>query len=164
MGENINSMPERCECCGVAVKGGKKGCKELFDRMLAREYSDPNYGKVHLLTVDSYILQHSESHGPRSNAFHLLRLGWLLLGNGNPHIMQKEKGPIPFLLKDYQDFPFLEPPDARGEATVLDALAARNPKDYAEVATRWGWSVWMAFSRHHDWAIGKLKGAGVDIS
>lgn len=154
----------RCECCGVEVAGGKAACKKLFDQILAREYSDLNYGKVHLLTVDSYILQHSEDHGPRSNAFHLLRLGWLLLGSGNPHITQKESGPIPFMLQGYRDFPFLEPPENRGDVTALDALAATNPKEYAETARRWGWSVWNAFNRHHEWAKKKLRKAGVRIN
>lgn len=31
---------------------------EIFNACLAREYSDPGYGQVHLLTVACYMIQH----------------------------------------------------------------------------------------------------------
>jgi hypothetical protein len=117
----------RCELCGSEFEGSD-ACESLgFGEVQIREATDPAYAAVHLLTVDSYVLQHSERHSPRSNAFHLLRLGWLLFGDGDPDVAQKDKGPIPFLMKDYRNFPFLQPPPAgqRGIA-VNEVLKAKD--------------------------------------
>jgi len=140
-----------CAFCGGLVPGGTAGCCKLFEELLALEYSDPTYGAVHLLTVDAYVLQHSEEHGPRSNAYHLIRLCWLLEGGGDPRIGQA--GPRSRALSDgYPDFPFLEPPANRGEVTAVDVIGAAGPEEHAERVHRWAASVWEAWSAHHAWA------------
>jgi hypothetical protein len=154
---------ERCPCCGVVLTGGKAACKALFEQILAREYGDPAYAAVHLLTVDSYVLQHSEDHGLRSNAFHLLRLAWLLLGGGDPGIRWRDKGPIPFVLQAYRDFPFLAPPEDRGRAMVAEVVAAADSSEHAELVRTWGWSVWEAWSRHHSWVREALRKGGIEL-
>jgi hypothetical protein len=154
---------ERCECCGAELAGGKAACNALFEQILAREYSDPACAAVHLITVDCYVLQHSEDHGPRSNAFHLLRLGWLLLGGGDPDIRRQEQGPIPFILKSYRDFPFLQPPEDRGAAMVVEVAAAANASEHTERVRRWSWSVWEAWSEHHAWVRETLRKGGVEL-
>ncbi len=108
-----------CSRCGATAPDGQADCRQLFEEVLALEYSDPAYGAVHLLTVDAHALQHSEDHGPRSNAFHLLRLYVLLERGGDPRI-----GWDPQWLKAQigktQGLPFLEPPTNRGAVTVAD--------------------------------------------
>lgn len=52
---------QRCPMCGATVPESFGGCRAVFD-------------DVHLMTIDAYALQHSEEHGPRSNASHLLPL------------------------------------------------------------------------------------------
>ena len=153
---------ERCECCGAEIRGGKAACNALFGEILAREYGDPTHAAVHLMTVDCYVLQHCEDHGPRSNAFHLLRLGWLLHG-GDADIGQQKKGPMPFIMKSYREFPFLEPPEDRGAPMVVDIAAASDAAEHAEHVRAWGESVWSAWERHHAWVRGMLKQAGVEL-
>ena len=155
---------DRCEMCGAEV-GGSDACRDVyFGEVQVREAQDPAYASVHLLTVDCYALQHSEDHSPRSNAFHLLRLGWLLFGGGDPDVKQRDKGPMPFLMRDYRRFPFLTPPPpgARG-LTVVDVLKAKDAAGHREMAYRWGRSVWDAYADHHAWAKETLGNAGVRI-
>ena len=65
-----NTEYTTCASCGAIVPGGTEVCHKLCEEVLALGYSYPAYGAVHLCTVDAYTLQHSEQHGPRSNAFH----------------------------------------------------------------------------------------------
>lgn len=158
---------ERCPLCG-AETGGIDDCRgTYFGDVLAREYSSPSgYGRAHLLTVDSYALQHSEDHGPRSNALHLVRLGWLLNG-GEADISQKNKGPIPYIMESYyREFPYLRPPTAarRGDLTIMDLYNARSVEEHITLSYKWARSVWDAYEAHHAWAIGVLKKAGIAVS
>ena len=45
--------------CSCGLKSSTE-CKEHFDEILAKEFSDYRYGKVHRLTVDTYSLQHPD--------------------------------------------------------------------------------------------------------
>lgn len=46
-----------CAECGAAVAPGRT-CQEIFDEFLALEFSDPNFGAVHFLTVACFLIQH----------------------------------------------------------------------------------------------------------
>lgn len=144
-----------CVGCGAVVPAEFENCRAMFNSVLAREYSEPRYGESHLFTVDAYALQHSEEHGPRSNAFHLLRLCWLLEHDGNPSIRQVRAGSRAFYAareKSYRAFPFLAPPAHRGALTVQSVLCVASPQEQPTQARAWGESVWNAWSAHHAWA------------
>jgi hypothetical protein len=130
-----------CGCCGAVVPDDFESCRAMFNAVLEREYSDPDFGEAHLFTVDAYALHHSEQHGPRSNAFHLMRLCWLVEHGGNPSIRQVRGGGRAFYKareESYREFPFLEPPVSRGELTVVLVLGAQAPEEQAERARVWG--------------------------
>jgi hypothetical protein len=146
-----------CSSCSASVFGGKDGCHKLFEEILTLEYSNPDYGAVHLLSVDAYVLQHSERHGPRSNAFHLIRLGWLLEKKGDPRIGRGSVR-LKSVLRDYRNFPFLPPPESRGAMTVADVVDAAGPEEHGERVRRWARSVWDAWYAYHDWARDWLRG------
>ena len=149
-----------CRCCGAIVPDDLAGCNAMFQAVLEREYSDSAFGKAHLFTVDAYALQHSEEHSPRSNAFHLMRLCWLVEHNGNPSIRQVRQGGRPFYIareESYREFPFLAPPENRGELTVACVLAAKTPNDHTAMARAWGESVWNAWLIHHSWARAQVQ-------
>ena len=61
-----------CPLCGAPEVGGEDGCRRIFESVLAKEYDNPAFGEVHLITVDAYALQHGDAHGPRSNPYHLV--------------------------------------------------------------------------------------------
>ncbi len=52
-----SARPNTCPECGAALKG-YAGCQEIFDSLLALEFSSPEHGAVHLLTVACYMIQH----------------------------------------------------------------------------------------------------------
>jgi hypothetical protein len=127
----------------------------MFNSVLEREYSIPTFGEGHLFTVDAFCLQHSEQCGPRSNAFHLTRLCWLVEQAGNPSIRQV-RSRSRALYDAYQgkarQLPFLRPPTQRGELTVVHVLHAKSPREHVERAKAWGQNVWEAWREHHAWA------------
>ncbi len=51
-----------CEDCGALVSGGRIGCQQLCDEVLAREFGDFRYVRLHRLTVDTYSLQHPQEY------------------------------------------------------------------------------------------------------
>ena len=130
--------------------------RRLFEEVLALEYSDLTYGAVHLLTVDAHALQHSEDHGPRSNAFHLLRLCTLLEHGADPAI-GRGAGWLQAQVEDKQSILFLEPPAGRGAVTIADVHGASTPGEHAEHVRCWAHSVWEAWEAYHDWARQWLK-------
>lgn len=150
----------KCSCCGALVPDDYESCAAMFQAVLAREYSDPACGEAHLFTVDAHALQHWEEHGPRSNAFHLMRLCWLLEHGGNPSIRQVRKGGRAFYdvrEETYRHFPFLAPPTSRGALTVLSLLLAQTPEEHAQRGRAWGQCVWDTWSAHHTWAREQCK-------
>jgi len=151
----------RCARCGAMLPGGSAGCFALFAEVSALEYSDPAYAAVNFLSTDAHALQHPEDHGVKSNAFHLIRLCWLLEHDGNPRIGQ---GPL-WLQKQLDGnpkLPMLEPPVDRGKVTVVDVQGATTPEEHAERAWRWASSVWEAWRAHHEWARQWLKQRGAE--
>lgn len=125
----------------------------MFDNVCDLEYTDPAFGSVHLLTVDAYALQHSEEHGPRSNAFHLMRLCKLLERGGDPRIGRRPPRKLAQAFEErYRRFPMLAPPPRRGMLTVANVHGAIDPAQHAQRVRAWARSVWEAYQVHHDWA------------
>ncbi len=50
-------MPGVCPQCG-AMLNEAASCQEIFDSFLVLEYTDPDYGAVHFLTVACFLIQH----------------------------------------------------------------------------------------------------------
>jgi hypothetical protein len=62
----MESFPEMiCPDCGAGMKDDLT-CQEMYDELLAREFSDPACGKVHHLTVLCYDIQHPGSFSQES--------------------------------------------------------------------------------------------------
>ena len=47
----------RCPECGAVLPEGVT-CQSVFDEFLVLEFTDPEYGEVHMLTVACYMVQH----------------------------------------------------------------------------------------------------------
>jgi hypothetical protein len=41
-----------CSCCGEVVLDSFENCRAMFNAVLEREYSEPDFGEAHLFTVD----------------------------------------------------------------------------------------------------------------
>ena len=50
-------MANPCPECGALLAEGDS-CQGIFDAFLAREFTDPGYGEVHMLTVACFMIQH----------------------------------------------------------------------------------------------------------
>jgi hypothetical protein len=140
-----------------------EGCNALYEQVQAAWLADPVRAAVSLLAVDAHALQHPEIHGYKSNAFHLIRLCWILESGGNPSIgvgprwLQKQFDGTP-------EIPPLPPPADRGSVTVADVADAADATSYIERVGRWGQSVWDAWAIYHEWARQAVKDMKGDAS
>ena len=50
-------MSVRCPECGAVLSEGST-CQTIFEEFLSIEYTDPEYGQVHFLTVACFMIQH----------------------------------------------------------------------------------------------------------
>lgn len=126
------------------------GCWAAFGEVLAREYGDPVYGKVHRLTVDAYAAQHSGRESPQtvqSVAVHLISLS-LVLERGVD--ARRATSAIRAAASRKGAFRWLPPPSPPGDLTVADVVRARNAGEHVAAVEAWARTVWLAWSCHHD--------------
>ena len=82
-----------CPECGAPATAGLN-CQSVFDECLVLEFTNPDYGAVHHLTVAAYMLQHSSK---------LSREGWLEMRRLLVAFLVEEKPPV-FMRKQNKDF------------------------------------------------------------
>jgi hypothetical protein len=123
----------------------------LFNEILLLDYSSPEYDSVHLFTVDAHPLQHPEIYGKKNNAYHLLRLCWLLEHNGNPKLGQSLRW-LQNYFNGMPELPKLTPPQDRGKMTVADVHKAKDANEHAKLVREWAIPVWEAWKDYHEWA------------
>jgi hypothetical protein len=147
-----------CEGCGLelpvqegpthAYLGASAACWALFGAVLAREFGDPAYFRLHQLTVDTYAVQHPgrpERRSIRSVALHLITL-CLVLEDG----VEPRDGPkLHARLAKRGSFRWLEPPRPNGRLTVADVLRAKTPAEHERAVEAWARDVWAAWQAHH---------------
>jgi hypothetical protein len=131
------------------VDGGREACQRLFDEILAREFGDYRYGRIHRLTVDAYSLQHPGDYmkSAKSYAAHLTGVYAALEEGGaietNRVVQQWLNGPRVL------ERPGQPPPRQRGDLTVLHAHAAASPEDHLRLVREWAASAWQAWHAYH---------------
>jgi hypothetical protein len=130
----------KCPECGAPAIA----CQARFDEFLAREFSDPDYGAVHHLTVGAFMLQHSSR---------LSREGWLyergvlrkfLTAGKSPADVIKEmkrfvdSGKRNFNISSRNSKPVID--KSTWSKTISD-VDAENPGAYCRDITAWARSV-----------------------
>jgi len=142
---------EPCDECGWAEAGGRAGCRQRFEELLARDFSDALYFRAHRMFVDTYCLQHPDQYcvSAKSLAAHLAGLGWILERGASaatgPAALHRwlsgnralEKPPLP---------------EARGPLTIGDLPEAASPDEWSVAVRRWAEGVWTAYAALHDHA------------
>jgi CTP:molybdopterin cytidylyltransferase MocA len=157
---DLERVTEACPGCGARYLpvehgethpyiGASPACWAAFGELLAREFQDRAYGRVHRHTVDVYTVQHPGEDDRRqrqSVAIHLIGLcHWLEHGLDAPRVIAATQA----MLKDGRpEWPWLEPPTAYG-LTVLDVLVARNGEEHERLVRHWAETTWRAWSPHH---------------
>ena len=118
-----------CAECGAAVAQGREGCQTLFDEVLAREFGDYRYARMHRLTVDAYALQHPAEYmrSAKSYAAHLTGM-YAAIDAGAPAeinraVQQWLNGSNVLLRPDHPA------PRQRGVLTILHVYEAVAPEE-----------------------------------
>jgi hypothetical protein len=143
---------DRCHGCGLEIAGGTAGCQALFEALVARDFSDIRYGRMHRMMVDVYSLQHPDRYcaSAKSFAAHLTGLSgfmeheeasrargsdalqsWL---NGDPRISRPTE------------------PRSRGVLTIAHVRAASDPLAHGRAVEEWARSTWAAYAPLHQQA------------
>lgn len=126
-------------------------CWDMFSLILAKEYNDPTYFKVHRTTVDAYCVQHIGNQDDRrarqSVNIHLIGL-YLKFGQ-----LEEEKEILKFLSKATnikRNWPAVVQRQRPQWLTVQDIVAADSPSSHANLVLKWGQTVWEAYEGCHD--------------
>ncbi len=149
--ENKNTSDDVCEDCGAVVAEGKAGCLKIFEEILAREFSDYRFGKIHRLTVDAYSLQHPEAYmrSGKSFAAHLTGMCAALEYEDNLAVnqtMQKWLSKNPKVDKPARI------PEQKGNLTIIYIHNATDAEEHTKRVREWARDVWGAWAEHHDLA------------
>lgn len=159
--DDLSALAERCPGCGERYRaatpaagrhpyvGASPGCWTAFGELLAREFGNPAYGRVHRHTADAYAVQHPGTDGRRerqSVAVHLVGLcHWLERGVEGDRLNSVTRR----LADSGRDWPWLASPSDY-EITVLDVLTARTGEEHVALVRRWAETTWAAWGAHHD--------------
>ena len=143
-------MRQKCSGCGLSVPPNSPSCPELFDQLIARDFSDFRYGRVHRLAVDCYALQHPGRYcsSAKSLMAHLAGLCIALeceSGLAAYQALQRSLNGNPPLARPAV-------PAFRGSLTIAHVQGACAPGSYASAVKEWAGSVWQAYSGLHDLA------------
>lgn len=124
-------------------------CWLAYGEVLAREYGDPRYARLHRMTVDTYAVQHPGTESPQSIqsvGVHLCRL-CLVLEEG--FSIEHANEAMLAIQRVEGKFRWLQPPAKRGELTAADVLAATTPEEHLQKVEAWARSVWAAWTPYH---------------
>jgi hypothetical protein len=141
-----------CPECGAAAPQGREACQTLFDAVLAKEFGDYRFARMHRLTVDVYALQHPAEYmrSAKSYAAHLTGMyAALELGASaeiNRAVQQWLNGSKGF------SRPGNPAPRQRGALTISHVFEAVEPDDHLRRVHEWAQSVWDAWRAYHDLA------------
>jgi hypothetical protein len=134
------------------VRGGRDACQRLFDEVLAREFGDFRYGRIHRLTVDSYSLQHPAEYmrSAKSYAAHLTGT-YAAIETGDAADVNRA---VQHWLNGVKTFarPGEPAPRARGALTIVHVHAAADHDDHVRRVREWAQSTWQAWRDYHSLA------------
>jgi hypothetical protein len=149
----------RCVGCGGLVPQmdgpthrymeSSPGCWHVYGKVLSREYSDPAFGALHRLTVDSYAVQHPGRPGPQaiqSVCVHLISL-YLVLERGLA--VGYATRVIGEAARTKERLFWLTPPKSLGDITVSDVADVADPVGHEKRVRAWAEAAWSAWAEHH---------------
>ncbi len=142
-----------CPDCGASV-AGRAACQDLFESLIARDFSDVLYFRMHRLAVDAYALQHPDRYcrSAKSLAAHLSGVCVALERDGERSELNAR---IQRWLSTNPALQRPEPPAARGAHTIADVVGADEPLEHERRVRAWAASAWEAWSAYQalarDW-------------
>jgi hypothetical protein len=140
-----------CEDCGAVVAKGKAGCLKIFEEILAKEFSDYRYGKIHRLTVDAYSLQHPDEY-MRSGKSFVAHLTGMCAALEYENALIINQAVQKWLSKNPRIDKPVNLPERRGSLTISHIQSAADAKEHTGRVQEWARDVWGAWSEHHELA------------
>lgn len=140
--------PEDAPCsCGFP---SRSACHSLFEEVIAREFSDYRYGRIHRLTVDAYCLQHPDPYmrSAKSFAAHLTGMYCALELGGDRKILRR----LQQWLSTNPNLKKPRPPAEKGSIHIDYVAAAQDAEDHERRVRRWAEDIWQAYRAYHDLA------------
>ena len=172
--EDLERITEPCPGCGARYLpqvvdemhpyiGASPACWSAFGELLAREFGDVTFGRIHRQSVDVYAVQHPGTDDRRqrqSVALHLIGLcHWLEHGIESDRLTAITQR----LANDDRSWPWLTPP-VRYPMTVVDVLVARDGAEHVSLVRRWAETTWDAWAAYHEtvraWAAEEVRDRG----
>ncbi|MEO0421799.1 MAG: DUF5946 family protein [Pseudomonadota bacterium] len=149
-----------CPACGAAEPDDLAACDAIFQKVIARDFSEPQRMPLHRLTVDAYALQHPDRYmrSAKSAAAHLVGACWAIEGNDDPRAAQAISHYLngnPPLQRPQPD----PPPRQRGALTIVDVRDAPDAHEHKRVVLAWARDAWAAWHAHHAQARAWLASA-----
>lgn len=130
--------------CGEA---SKDECKQMFDEVLAKEFSDYRYGRVHRLTVDAYSLQHPQTYmkSAKSFAAHLTGMCCAMEYENDPNLL----GLLQKWLNGRKQLSKPETLTSFGDLTIAYVMKAKDGREHVQLVKEWAEDVWNAYRVYH---------------
>jgi CTP:molybdopterin cytidylyltransferase MocA len=172
--DDLERITEPCPGCGARYLpqvgdemhpyiGASPACWSTFGELLAPEFGDVTFGRIHRHSVDVYAVQHPGTDDRRqrqSVALHLIGLcHWLEHGIESDRLTAITQR----LASDDRSWPWLTPPIGY-PMTVVDVLVARHGAEHLDLVRRWAETTWVAWAAHHEtvraWAGEALRDRG----
>ena len=127
--------------------GAIQECWQIYSEILAKEFNNQEYFKVHRITVDSYGAQHigdqNDRRARQSANVHLIALylyfGKKLNAADMMHFIQKAT-----IIK--RDWPPIHQIDNPQWLTVNDVIKAKDVTEHTKLVLEWGKSIWESYS------------------
>lgn len=146
--ENQNTPVNICEDCGATVAAGKAGCLKLFEEILAREFSDYRYGKIHRLTVDTYSLQHPDAYMRSGKSFAAHLTGICVALEFENALVVNQTVQRWLSTNPKVDKP-VSLPKKRGNLTITFIREAGSADEHIKRVEEWAREVYSAWAEHH---------------
>jgi len=139
-----------CPSCGAPSTPEGGNCQDMWDQLLAADFSDFRRGRYHRWAVDTYSMQHPEQYckSVRSFAAHLTGL-CCAMEHGrdravNAGVQRWLSQPVAI------EKPTI--PTRRGALTIAHVHAAEDHDDYVRRLGQWAADVWSAYADYQEMA------------
>ncbi|HLA13229.1 MAG TPA: DUF5946 family protein [Pyrinomonadaceae bacterium] len=152
-----------CEDCRAVVLQGSVGCLKLFEDILAREFSDYRYGKIHRLTVDAYSLQHPDKY-MRSGKSFAAHLTGMCAAVEYEDALTLNQMVQKWLSRNPQIDKPVHLPEHRGDLTITYILSASDADEHIKRVREWAQDIWSAWFEHHGLATQLIDRARAEIN
>jgi hypothetical protein len=136
-----------CQSCGTQTDSQAMSCQDMWDHLLAADFSNYRRARLHRRAVDVYSLQHPDPYcrSAKSFAAHLTGLCCAIEHGGRPSVNVA----VQRWLSRGADIEKPELPADRGALTISHVIGIDDHGEYERRLDEWCNAVWTAYREHH---------------